>query len=134
MAKISLEASSVVPSLTVNDFQVSRRFYVDGLGLSVKDEWKDDKGQVMGLMLSAGSGSAMLGIGQDDFKKGRDRVKGIGVRLWVETDQDIAAIANSVKEAGFKLDNEPAPLPWGPMGFSVTDPDGYKLTISQPNP
>jgi catechol 2,3-dioxygenase-like lactoylglutathione lyase family enzyme len=133
MAKEALKARGIFPSLTVSDIAASRRFYVDGLGFSVRDEWKDDKGTVMGYMLNAGGASSGLGIGQDDFAKGRDRVKGIGIRLWIETDQDLAAIASGVKAAGFALDSEPAKLQWGKMAFAVTDPDGYKLTVTEPN-
>lgn len=133
MAKDTLKARGIFPSLTVSDVAASRRFYVDGLGFSAKDEWKDDKGTVMGYMLNAGGASSGLGIGQDDFAKGRDRVKGIGIRLWIETDQDLETIAKSVKAAGFKLDSEPAKLQWGKMAFAVSDPDGYKLTITEPN-
>ena len=133
MANESLQARGIMPSLTVSDVALSKRFYVDGLGFSIADEWKDDKGTLMGYMLNAGGASSGLGIGQDDFAKGRDRVKGIGIRLWIETDQDLGAIAQRVKAAGFKLDGEPAKLQWGKMAFSVTDPDGYKLTITEPN-
>jgi catechol 2,3-dioxygenase-like lactoylglutathione lyase family enzyme len=133
MPKESLKARGIFPSLTVSDVAASRKFYVDGLGFSVQDEWKDDKGKVMGYMLNAGGPGSGLGIGQDDFAKGRDRVKGIGIRLWIETDQDLASIASSVKAAGFALDSEPAKLQWGKMAFAVTDPDGYKLTVTEPN-
>lgn len=133
MPATTLNASSLIPSITVNDLARSRKFYVDGLGFSIKDEWKDDKGVVSGLMLSAGSDAHGLGIAQDDFKKGRDRAKGIGTRLWIETKQDIETIGKNLKAAGFPLDSEPGKLPWGPMGFLVTDPDGFKLTILQPS-
>jgi Lactoylglutathione lyase and related lyases len=133
MAKTNLQARSLIPSITVNDLERSRKFYVEGLGFTLKDEWKDDKGVVNGLMLSAGSDANGLGVAQDDFKKGRDRAKGIGTRLWIETDQDIEAIAKNLKAAGFPLESEAGKLPWGPMGFMVSDPDGYKLTITQPS-
>lgn len=133
MPNANLKARTLTPSLTVSDLTRSKQFYVDGLGFSVLQEWKDDKGHVQGYMLSAGSETSGLGIGQDDFAKGRDRVKGVGMRIWIETDQDIEAIAKGMKGAGFKLDSEPAPLPWGPVGFMVTDPDGYKLTVTKPN-
>lgn len=133
MAKETLTASGIFPSLTVNNVAVSKRFYVEGLGFSVMDEWKDDKGTVMGYMLSAGTKGVGLGIGQDDFAKGRDRVKGIGIRLWIETTQNLTEIAKSVKAAGFKVDGEPAKLQWGNMALAVTDPDGYKLTLTEPN-
>ncbi len=52
------------------------------------------------------------------------------MRMWITTDQDVTALAERAKAAGLKLDSEPAALPWGPMGFSLTDPDGFALTIS----
>ena len=124
-----LQAKGLVPSVTVNDLKKSVRFYTDGLGFAVQEEWKDE-GILKGVMLEAGK--AMLGISQDDFGKGKDRVKGLGMRLHLETDQDLNALARQVKDAGFTLDSEPGKLPWGPIGFSLTDPDGFKLTISKP--
>ena len=82
-------------------------------------------------MLASGDSGLMLT--QDDFAKGKDRVKGIGMRLYVETDQDLQALARQAKAAGLSVDGDPAPLGWGPMGFSLTDPDGFKVTVSGPN-
>jgi lactoylglutathione lyase len=130
VTKQALDARSLVPSLTVNDLQRSIRFYSDGLGFSTKQEMKDGE-KLVGVILEGGG--ALLGLTQDDFAKGRDRVKGVGLRLWIETDQDVETMARQAKAAGLKLDIEAAPLPWGPMGFAVTDPDGYKLTVSNPS-
>src|SRR5262245_54533228 len=125
----TLQARSLVPTFTVNDLEKSRRFYTDGLGFKIAEK-HEEEGKVLGFMLDAGG--SMLGISQDDFAKGRDRVKGVGMRLYLETDQDIETLAAQAKAAGFRLDEGPAPLPWGPMGFTVTDPDGFRLTISKP--
>jgi uncharacterized glyoxalase superfamily protein PhnB len=133
MAKEALSARGLFPSLTVNDVEKSKKFYVDGLGFTVYEEMKDDKGVVRGYILNAGSPTTGIGLSQDDFAKGRDRVKGIGVRLWIETSQDIKALAASAKAAGLSLDMDAGPLPWGPLGFMVTDPDGYKITIKEPD-
>ena len=130
MTKQALDARSLVPSLTVNDLQRSIRFYTEGLGFSTKHEMKDG-GKLVGIILEGGG--ALLGLTQDDFAKGRDRVKGVGLRLWIETDQDVETMARQAKAAGLKLDTEAAPLPWGPMGFALTDPDGYKVTVSNPS-
>jgi len=124
-----LQAKGLVPSVTANDMKKSVRFYTEGLGFAIQEEWKEE-GVLKGVMLEAGK--AMLGVSQDDFSKGKDRVKGVGTRFHLETDQDIEVLARQVKEAGFKLDSEPGKLPWGPVGFSLTDPDGFKLTISKP--
>jgi len=122
-----LQAKDVIPSLTANDLTKSLRFYTEGLGFEITDRY-DVEGRLQGAMLKAGG--AVLGISQDDFKKGRDRTKGVGMGLHIETDQDIVALAEKAKAAGIVLTSGPEPLPWGPMGFTVTDPDGFKTTIS----
>jgi uncharacterized glyoxalase superfamily protein PhnB len=129
MATTTLQARSLVPTLTVNDLKKSLKFYRDGLGFTVREEMKDE-GEVKGVMLEAGG--VILGLSQDDFAKGRDRVKGVGMRLYLETEQEVASLAKVAKAAGVTLNDGPGPLPWGPMGFTVTDPDGFKLTISNP--
>ncbi len=130
MTTTALQARSLGPSLTVTDLQRSIRFYRDGLGFSVGQEWKEEE-RLMGVMLEAGKAFVMLG--QDDFAKGKDRTKGVGVRLYIETDQDVDALAQQAKAAGLALDSGPADLGWGPRGFTLTDPDGYKLTVANPS-
>jgi len=129
MSTTTLDAKSLMPSLTVNDVTKSIQFYRDGLGFKVGQEWKDN-GVLLGAMLEAGNIS--FGVSQDDFSKGRDRVKGVGMRFYFETEQDINVLAQQAKSAGIKLDDGPGPLSWGPLGFTVTDPDGFKLTIANP--
>jgi uncharacterized glyoxalase superfamily protein PhnB len=122
----ALQAKTVTPSLTVNDLQQSIRFF-EGLGFGVEQRWEQD-GVLLGVMLLAGE--ARIGIGQDDWKKGRDRVKGAGLRLFIETTQNIDEIAARARAAGITLDLEPHDTPWGTRAFEVTEPSGFKLTIS----
>jgi len=129
MGNVSLESRGITPGLTANDLQRSIQFYVEGLGFSISEKNEVD-GQLRFVMLKAGTGE--LGLGQDDFAKGKSRVKGVGMRLWIATAQDLHALAEQVKRAGFPLDGEVAALPWGPLAFTVTDPDGFHLTISSP--
>ena len=128
MATMTLKANSLSPALTVDDVPKSIRFY-EGLGFEV-DEVMEDQGKTEGAMLSAGE--AMLGISQDDYSKGKNRVKGVGMSIYLETEQDIEELAERAKAAGIKLERGPAPLPWGPMAFTVVDPDGFKITINNP--
>lgn len=127
MGQVSLNAKAFYPNLTATDLQRSIRFYTEGFGFEIKDRHERD-GVLRYVTMTAGD--ATLGIGQDDFAKGRDRQKGVALRFWLETEQDITALAARAKSAGIKLDDEPAPLPWGPMGFAFTDPDGFKFTIA----
>jgi len=126
MTAATLNARSSFASLTANDLAASLKFYVDGLGFEIVDRNEVD-GVLRFAMLK--SGNVTIGIGQDDFAKGRDRVKGVGIRLWIQTGEDVVAVADRAKAAGLKLDADPAPLPWGPMAFALTDPDGFLLTV-----
>lgn len=123
----ALQARSVSPSLTVSDLQRSIKFYTEGLGFSTGEEWKDGD-KLVGVMLQ--SEQVYIMLGQDDFAKGRDRVKGVGVRLYIQTNGDVNALAARAKAAGLTLDSGPGDLGWGPTGFTLTDPDGYKLTFA----
>jgi uncharacterized glyoxalase superfamily protein PhnB len=121
-----LTLSSAAPSLTVNDLEKSIAWYRDVLGLVVKDRWEHE-GKLMGVEMRAGGVTFMLG--QDDWKKGRDRVKGEGFRLYCQTAQDADRLAEQIKARGGTLAQEPKDESWGARMFSVEDPDGYKITI-----
>jgi uncharacterized glyoxalase superfamily protein PhnB len=122
----ALQAKNVVPSITVDDIQRSVQFF-EGLGFGVEERWEEN-GVLNGVMLRAGE--ARLGLSQDDWKKGRDRVKGVGLRIFVGTSQNIDELARRAKDAGITLDVEAHDTPWGTRAFEVTEPSGFKLTIS----
>ncbi|MGE5715926.1 MAG: VOC family protein [Acidobacteriota bacterium] len=114
------------PSLTVGDIQKSVAWYRDVLGFGVEERWEQD-GELAGVMVRAGDVRFMLG--QDDWKKGRDRKKGEGFRIYCETKQDVDALAEKIKARGGALDQEPHDEPWGTRAFALADPDGFKITI-----
>jgi lactoylglutathione lyase len=123
----TLRLRSAGPSFTVSDIQKSLTFYRDVLGFTPKERWEQD-GALRGVEMVAGSVSFWLG--QDDWKKGRDRVKGQGFRMYCETSQDVDAIARRIRDAGVTLLEEPKDEPWGGRAFAVTDPDGFAITIT----
>ena len=122
----SLKMSEASPGFTVNDLEKSLAWYRDVVGFVVDERWERD-GKLMGVSLRAGGVTFM--IGQDDWKKGRDRKKGEGFRIYCETTQDVDAVAKGIEARGGRLDQKPADQPWGTRDFSLTDPDGFKLTI-----
>ena len=122
----TLIAKSAMPGYTVDDIKKSISFY-EALGFTVTDRWEQD-GAMTGAMVQAGE--LMIGLNQDDWKKGRDRQKGLGTRLHIETAQNIDEIAARVKAAGYKIDVDPFDTPWKTRQFELTDPTGYKLTVS----
>ena len=123
----SLRLRSAGPSLTVNDLQKSLAFYCNVLGFTQKDKWEED-GALKGVELVAGR--VTFWLGQDDWKKGHDRVKGEGFRVYCGTSQDIDSLAVRVRKAGYELAEEPKDQSWGGRDFAVRDPDGFLISIS----
>jgi uncharacterized glyoxalase superfamily protein PhnB len=125
----TLRGTTVMPSLTVDNLQESQRFF-EGLGFEVEQKW-EDQGKLLGLMLKAGD--CRLGLSQDDGKKGHGRVKGVGMSLYIEANDDIDQVAARAKAAGIKLKSEPANTDWGSRAFEVTEPSGFAITITSPS-
>lgn len=114
-------------SLTVNDLQKSLAWYRDVVGFTVQQEHERD-GEIRAISLVAGAVRVL--IGQDDGAKGWDRAKGEGFSIYITTTQDVDELAARIKERGGTLDLEPTDMPWGPRAFRLSDPDGFKMTIT----
>ena len=121
-----VQISAIVPTLTVDDLQKSIAFY-EALGFAIDERWEEN-GTLLGVMLRAGK--TEIGLNQDDWKKGRDRKKGIGVRLSISTTRaNVDAIATRARNAGITLKSEPHDTEWASRAFEVSDPSGFLLTI-----
>ena len=119
---------SIAPGFTVNDAGASIKWYCDVLGFSVEERWEKDGVFLGGTVVH---GAVTINIGQDDWKLGRDRKKGQGVRLYITTADDIDKYAKGITSRGGTLDHEPRD-DWGFRAFSLSDPDGYKITFMRP--
>jgi len=124
----TLQGRGIMPSLTVNNIDESLKFFT-ALGFEMEEPWVVD-GKMMGAMIKGGN--ARLSLVQDDGKKGMDRVKGVGVRIYIEADGDINAVAARAKAAGITLAKEPEDTPWGTRSFDLTEPSGFLITIASP--
>lgn len=122
----TLRLRTLSPALTVDDLEQSLRFYTEALGFTVEERWEEE-GELKGVMLLAGT--CHLGLSQDDWAKGREREKGVGFRIFAETAQDLDAIAQRLRQHGVEPDG-PKEQPWGGQALTVTDPDGFKLTLT----
>ena len=116
---------SAAPGFTVNDAAVSIAWYQNVLGFAVAERWEHE-GTLHGASMR--SGNVTVNLGQDDWKLGRDRIKGAGMRMYITTGPEIDKLADQIKARGGTLAQEPADE-WGMRTFSINDPDGFKLTF-----
>ena len=121
----ALQISAIIPVITVDDLRKSITFY-EALGFTVGERWEDN-GTLLGVMLRAGKNQ--IGLNQDDWKKGRDRKKGAGVRLSISAPGSVDEIAKRAKNAGITLKSEPRDTEWKSRAFEVSDPSGFLLTV-----
>jgi len=128
VTKETLRATSLMPSLTVNDLNESLTFFKT-LGFAIEDRWERN-GTLLGATLEAND--VRIGLSQDDGKKGRNREKGVGMRLYFEAESDIDQLAADIKAAGIPLRAEPHDTEWGSRAFDVMEPSGFLLTIGTP--
>ena len=124
----TLRARNLSASFTVNDLQRSIGWYEGVLGFTVSDRWEMG-GTLRGVELKAGTTRLM--INQDDWSRGRDRQKGVGMRLYLNTAQDLDRLAANITARGGVLAAPPKLQSWGDKTFDITDPDGFKLTFVQ---
>lgn len=122
----SLRLQDVAPGFTVKNLAQSIAFYVDGLGFTVDQRWETG-GELRGVMLKAGR--CRIGLSQDDFAKGSERVKGLGMSIWLTTPQDLESLVARIKQSGISLTQELEEMSWGGSTFALEDPDGFKLTF-----
>lgn len=113
---------------TANDAAASIKWYCDVLGFSLEQRWEQDGTFLGGSVVH---GRVAVNIGQDDWKLGRDRKKGQGVRIYITTADDIDTYAKAITSRGGTLEQEPTD-DWGFRAFSISDPDGYKITFLRP--
>jgi len=121
----TLRCKSFSAALTADDIQASLKFWVDGVGFHVKQRWEKD-GKLLGAELVAGA--CMIGISQDDWAKGRNRTKGVGISIYAETTQGVDALAERLRSRGVAFEG-PDTTDWGWRQVSLRDPDGFRFIV-----
>jgi uncharacterized glyoxalase superfamily protein PhnB len=122
----SFDGQSLSVSLTVDDIRKSVAWYCDMLGFAIDQEFgPSDKPRAIWIK----GGSVRILIDQDNWAKGRDRVKGAGFSLQLTTGRSVDEIVRRIRDAGGVLETEPVDV-WGQRVLRLHDPDGYLLVIS----
>ncbi len=122
-----LHGTSLAASLTVEDLEKSVAWYTNVLGWEIaRRVERDGKLRAMGMK----TGDITIMLNQDDFAKGKGRVKGAGMSFSIYTDQDVDRLAAQAKTHGGPLDTDVQDASWAPLRFfRVKDPDGFRWTI-----
>ena len=117
--------TQVVPFLGVTDMERSLRFYLDGLGFTLKNKWEPE-GRIRWCWLARGGASIML---QEFVKEGHggqrpEGVLGQGVNLCFQC-EDAVALYHEFRARDLESRE---PFVGNSMWVTgLSDPDGYKL-------
>jgi uncharacterized protein len=115
--------------LGVKDMERSKRFYTEGLGWKVQNDFKisvffvPHGGSVVGFYGRDGLAD-MVGVSPDG-----SGFSGIVFTYVVRSEDRVDEVLDEAKKAGGKILKPAAKLKWGGYGGSFADPDGYVWNI-----
>jgi uncharacterized glyoxalase superfamily protein PhnB len=134
----SANVKQAVPFFRVTNMETSLRFYVDGLGFTMKRWWIPDQadtqddykpdGRIRWCWLELGEAAIML---QEFLPEHQPQeTLGTGVNVCFQC-EDALALYREFKSRGIQIRNRPS------VGnrlwvVPVTDPDGYRIEFSSP--
>jgi catechol 2,3-dioxygenase-like lactoylglutathione lyase family enzyme len=140
-----VNVKQAVPFFGVTDMERSLKFYIDGLGFSLKHKWTPGaadgypEGKIVWCWLELGEAALML---QEFRKEGEHNVylegkisqipKNLGVGVSINfTCSDSLALYREFKSRGVNISKRPfvGNRLWC---VNVVDPDGYKLFFNSP--
>ncbi len=132
---MSANVKQAVPFLGVTDMESSLRFYVDGLGFTMKRQWIPEgdehypsDGKIRWCWLELGDAAIML----QEFAPQRRPSEPLGTGASVVfMCEDSLALYREFKSRGVDVRNRPA-VGNGLWVVPLTDPDGYRLQFSSP--
>ena len=113
---------------TARDFEASKSFYQDGLGLEVDHEWDygpDDRG----IVFKAASG--MIEI--FPLAPGADYTAPRGLSLLIQV-SDVDKMFEEALSGSMPVLAAPQDYPWGHRVLRLTDPDGIVVSLFTPIP
>ena len=120
----------VVPFFAVSDMAQSVRFYVEGLGFKMTNQWMED-GKLRWCWLQHGGAALMIQEfrteGHDSYVPTGKRGEGVSIVFICE---DAAAYHREITGRGIQATEPRAGN--GMLCIYLTDPDGYKLSFESP--
>jgi lactoylglutathione lyase len=132
---MSANVKQAVPFFGVTDMESSLRFYVDGLGFTIKRQWVPEgdehypsDGRIRWCWLELGGAAIML---QEFMPQGRPKESlGTGASVSFQC-EDALALYRDFKARGVQPRQRPS-VGNGLWVVAITDPDGYRMDFSSP--
>ena len=132
---MSANVKQAVPFFGVTDMASSLRFYVEGLGFTIKRQWVPEgdghypsDGKIRWCWLELGDAAIML---QEFMPQGRPKeTLGTGASVCFMC-EDALALYREFKSRGIQMRNRPF-VGNGLWVVGVTDPDGYRMEFESP--
>jgi predicted enzyme related to lactoylglutathione lyase len=128
MGAVNSHVSAIL--LGVNDMQRSKRFYTEGLGWKVQDDYKIS-------VFFVPHGGSMVGFyGRDGLadmvgaSPGGSGFSGVVFNYIVRRQDRVDEVLDEARKAGGRILKPAAELPWGGYGGTFADPDGYVWSIA----
>ena len=112
--------------MPTTDLPASIRFYRDGLGLELVEEW-EDLGR--GAILQAASAAEVELIEVEELADPPEPRTTLGLQVG---EDDVDAIYARLEAAGARLKAPPRVREWGMRGFGAFDPGGVPVNIYAP--
>jgi uncharacterized glyoxalase superfamily protein PhnB len=128
IAQVGLQKA--VPLLLIRSMDASLRFYVDGLGFQMTEQWKQD-GKILWCWLQVGDVALMLQevVPAEKYVRELEGKAGLGMSLNFIC-RDALAFYHMVKDRGIATKR---PFVGNRMWVtSLKDPDGYDLHFESP--
>ena len=113
----------VFPQFRMTNWERTRAFYVDGLGLAVEWEHRFEPGFPVFAKVSRDGYSLFLTEHAGDCQ--------VGGAVYIEVD-DVDALFLDLCRRGVNPAQPPNDTPWGRREMTVVDPDGNKLRFANP--
>ena len=116
--------------LGVDDMERAKRFYVDGLGWEVQDDWG------ISVFFVPHGGSLVGFYGRDGLAEmvgaepGNGGFSGVVFNYVVRGEGRVDEIIDEARQAGATILKPAAGLQWGGYGGTFADPDGYVWNVA----